>query len=249
MRGSQRIHAQRGMTIIEATIVLMVIAMLTAIIAPTAGGYIRDAQQTAAKADVEEIASALTKMLTDTGEAWFVRNGARTGSATNHGAPAHGAAARVDMMVSSGTTPVLAATARPAGTDWDDAVDNAAVQTLENYLVLNTPGNSAANAYRTSASVDGNGNFDPDEGRTFNADYAWRGAYLAGPIGSDPWGSRYAANVEFLARTQGTTGSGSRMDVVVISAGADARISTQFEVDGTTAGNDDIVALVSGGTR
>jgi type II secretory pathway pseudopilin PulG len=246
---SRDLLPERGISLLEATIILMVFAMLTAIIAPTAGGYIRDAQQTSAKADVERIAVALTKMLTDVGEAWFVRNGARTGSATDHGAPAHGAGTRVDMMVTAGATPVLAASARAVGTDWDDAVNHAAIQLLENYLLLNTPSNNPANAYRTSASVDGNGNFDPDEGKTFNADYAWRGAYLAGPIGPDPWGSRYAANVEFLARTQGTTGSGSRMDVVVISAGADARINTQFEVDGTTAGNDDILAVVSGGTR
>jgi type II secretory pathway pseudopilin PulG len=241
--------SQRGVSLVEAAIILLVFATLTAIIAPAAGGYIRDAQQTSAKADVDRIAVALSKMLTDVGEAWFVRNGARTGSATDHGAPAHGAGTRVDLMVSTGATPVLAATARPAGTDWDDAVNHAAIQQIENYLLLNMPSNIAANAYRTSASVDGAGTFDPDDGRTFNADFAWRGAYLAGPIGPDPWGSRYAANVEFLARTLGTTGSGSPMDVVVLSAGADARINTQFEVDGTTAGTDDIIALVSGGTR
>ena len=227
----------------------MVFVVLAAVIAPTAGSYIRDAQQASAKADVDEIASALTKMLTDVGEAWFVRNGARTGTAVDHGSPAHGGGTRVDLMVTTGATPVLAASPRAAGTDWDDAVDHAAIQSLENYLLLNMPSNLAANAYRTSPGMDGAGNFDPDAGMTFNADYAWRGAYLAGPIGPDPWGSRYAVNVEFLARTQGVTGSGSRMDVVVISAGANARTDTQFEVDGSTPGNDDVIALVSGGTR
>jgi type II secretory pathway pseudopilin PulG len=236
-------------SLVEATIILMVFAILTAVIAPTAGGYIKDAQQASAKADVDEISSALAKMLADVGEAWFVRNGARTGTAVDHGSPAHGVAARVDMMVTAGAIPVLAAAARPAGTDWDDAVNHAAIQRLENYLLLNIPSNLAANAYRTSASMNGAGNFDTDAGMTFNADFGWRGAYLAGPIGPDPWGSRYAVNVEFLARAQGTIGSGSRMDVVVLSAGANARTDTQFEVDGSVPGNDDIVSPVSGGTR
>ena len=189
-------------------------------------------------------------MLTDVGEPWFVRSGARTGTATDQGAPSHGANTRVDMMVSDGTIPTLSATARSSGTDWDDAVDDAAVQTLDNYLVLNAPSGDAVNkAYRTGATITGTGNFDPDAGSGFNAPYAWRGAYLPGPIGSDPWAERYAVNVEFLARTQGTTGSGSRMDVVVISAGVNNRIDTQFEVDGQTAAVDDIITLVSGGTR
>jgi type II secretory pathway pseudopilin PulG len=237
------------MSLVEATIILMVMATLTAIIAPSVRGSIRDAQQATAKEDTAAIGGALARMLTDVGEAWFVRNGARTGTATNQGGPSHGANTRVDLLVSAGAIPTLTATARGAGTDWNAAVDNAAIQTMENYLVLNTPGGSSANAYRTGATMTGTGNFDPDSGAGFNAPYAWRGAYLTGPIGSDPWGNRYMANVEFLARTQGTTGSGSAKDVLVLSAGPNERTDTVFEVDGAAGGGDDIVALVSGGTR
>jgi type II secretory pathway pseudopilin PulG len=244
-----RYSDERGLSLVEATIILMVMATLTAIIAPSVRGSIREAQEATAKEDTAAISGALARMLTDVGEAWFVRNGARTGTATNQGAPSHGANTRVDLMVSAGATPTLTATARVSGTDWDDTIDNAAIQTMENYLVLNTPGGSSANAYRTGASNTGTGNFDPDSGAGFNAPYAWRGAYLTGPIGSDPWGNRYMANVEFLARTQGTTGSGSAKDVIVLSAGANKRTDTVFEIDGTTMGVDDIGALVSGGTR
>src|SRR3990167_8086924 len=92
--------AERGMSLVEATIILMVMSLLTAVIAPSIRGYVTDAQQTTAKKDTEVIASALGRMLSDVGEAWFVRNGARTGTATDHGAPSHGANTRVDMMVS-----------------------------------------------------------------------------------------------------------------------------------------------------
>jgi len=235
------------MSLVEATVILAVVAALSAILAPAIAGYVINAQEAAAKRDVEAIAAALTKMLTDVGEAWVLRDG--NGAAATD-APSRAAGQRVDMLVSeNGTTPVLAATARSAGTDWDDPVDNAAVQKLDYYLVLNTPSNSSSNAYRSASDMSVTAQFDPDDGRTFHSEHAWRGAYLSGPIGPDPWGERYAVNVEFLARTQGTTPSGSRMDVVVISAGVNNRIDTPFEVDGQTGRVDDIVAVVSGGTR
>jgi hypothetical protein len=153
------------------------------------------------------------------------------------------------MLVGGGAIPALTATPRASGTDWDDPLDHAAVQSLDNYLALNRPSNLAGSAYRSIAEMDGNGNFDPGDGATGNSEHAWRGAYLPAPIEGDPWGNRYSANVEFLARTQGTTGSGSRMDVVVLSAGPDWEVDTVFETDGATASQDDILALVSGGTR
>ena len=67
-------------------------------------------------------------------------------------------------------------------------------------LVQNTPSNVAANAYRTAASMSVATEFDPDTGAVYNAEHAWRGSYLSGPIGPDPWGTRYSVNVEFLAR-------------------------------------------------
>jgi type II secretory pathway pseudopilin PulG len=240
---------ERGLSLVEATIILMVMATLTAVVAPSVRGSIREAQEATAKQDTAAIGVALARMLTDVGEAWFIRSGVRTGTATNQGAPAHGANTRVDLMVGAGAIPPLSATARASGTDWDDAVDHAAIQTLDNYLVLNTPGGSSANAYRTGATMTGAGNFDPDSGAGFNAPYSWRGAYLPGPIGSDPWGNRYMANVEFLARTQGTLGSGSARDVIVLSAGPNDRTDTVFEIDGVTTGADDIAALISGATR
>jgi type II secretory pathway pseudopilin PulG len=242
-------RAERGISLVEATVILMVVSLLAAVIAPSIGEYVTDAQDAAARKDTQSIAAAMTRMLTDVGEAWFVRNGARTGSATHHGPPAHASGARVDMLVSSGATPALSAAPRAAGTDWDDPLNHAAVQSLDNYLALNSPSNLAGNAYRSIAGMDGTGTFDPDAGATGNSEFAWRGAYLAAPIDGDPWGNRYAANVEFLARTQGSTGSGSRMDVVVISAGPDWEIDTVFETDGATSAQDDIFALVSGGTR
>src|SRR5687768_8972084 len=126
--GSWEFRAERGLSLVEATLILMVMALLTAVIAPAVGGYLVDARESAAKSDVEEIASALTRMLTDTGEAWFLRDG--NGAATpGPEPPVRTSGQRVDMLVSNGTIPQLQATARAGGlTDWDDAANNAAIQ-------------------------------------------------------------------------------------------------------------------------
>jgi hypothetical protein len=183
-------------------------------------------------------------MLVDTGEAWFLQNG-NGGSATS--APSH--ANKVDLLVSDGNIPDRqTAETGPGTTDWNSAVDNAAVQKLEYYLVVNTPSNLAANAYRAADDMSTAGSFDPDNGATFNAEHAWRGPYLPGPIGADPWGFRYAVNVEFLARTLGPGPSGNVNDVVVISAGNNGIIESRYDTDGLSNGND-VIHLLSGGTR
>jgi hypothetical protein len=122
------------------------------------------------------------------------------------------------------------------------------VQRLEHHLVQNTPGNAAGNAYRTAASMSVAGEFDPDSGAQFNAEHAWRGSYLPGPIGPDPWGTRYAVNVEFLARALGAGPSGNVNDVIVVSAGPDRAVDTRFDLDGATGGSD-VIFVLSGGTR
>jgi hypothetical protein len=190
-------------------------------------------------------------MLTDVGESFVLQNGAKTSTAAPlaHGAPSHASSNRVDLLVSDGKIPAkYSGIARGAGTDWDAAVNNAAIQRLEYYLVLNTPSNLAANAYRTGATMDGTLGFDPDGASQYNSRFAWRGAYVPGPIGPDPWGYRYAVNVEFLERALGAGPSGQVNDVFVLSAGSNGLVETAFAVDGATSGND-ILAIVSGGTR
>ena len=238
--------SERGVSLVEASIVLSVFAILTAMLAPAIGGYVSDAQHAAAKKDIEVIGTAVTRMLSDVGEAWVLRDG-NGGAATTP--PSHAAGNRVDLLVGSGTVPTVAVARATVGADWDDVVDNAAVQRLEYYLVQNTPSNLAANAYRTASSMSVATEFDPDSGALYNAEHAWRGAYLPGPIGPDPWGTRYAVNVEFLARALGAGPSGNVNDVFVLSAGPDRVVDTRFDVDGATPGNSDLLFVLSGGTR
>ena len=240
-------RSEKGLSLVEATIVLMVLSVIASIMAPPVLEYVRTTEQAAAKHDTAQIGAALARMLDDLGETSILRDG--NGSSAT-APPSHASANRVDMLVTQGQTPALDPGAvRPgAGTDWDDALNNAAIQLLDYYLVTNSPSNVTANAYRTANNMSVTMEFDPDVGATFNAEHAWRGAYLPGPLASDPWGNRYAINVEFLERPLGAGPLGNVNDVFVLSAGSDGRIDTRFAVDGVTGGND-VTFVVSGGTR
>ncbi len=65
----------------------------------------------------------------------------------------------------------------------------------------------------------------------------WRGAYLESSVHSDPWGQRYAVNVKAM--------HSAGADTVVISAGPDGVVQSQFLADGLPTAGDDILALVS----
>jgi hypothetical protein len=94
--------------------------------------------------------------------------------------------------------------------------------------------------------------YDPDGAALYNAEHAWRGPYVAGPIPADPWGNRYAVNVEYLARAPSaspyTAPSGNVNDVFVISAGSNGIVETRYDTDGATNGND-VIYIIAGGSR
>ncbi|HEY4636541.1 MAG TPA: hypothetical protein VIG92_08275 [Rhodospirillales bacterium] len=250
-----------GLSLIEATIIVAAMSTLAAILAPTIADYIETSKDVRVNADTELIGAALTRMLTDTGEIAFLMDGNGGGAAFSTNPPSHLTANRVDMLVSDGVTPAIAAgQTRAAGTDWDDALVGAGtgvVQTLRDHLVRNMPSATALNRYRNAADMNIPNNFDPVDGGAFNAEYAWRGAYLQEPVGPDPWGYRYGVNVEFWAKATGVgVGvSGSVNDVFVLSTGRDGVADTPFETlatagrDGATALGDDVIYVVSGGTR
>ena len=124
----------------------------------------------------------------------------------------------VEILVSDGDIP--RDVSGTGSVEWQRPVDNATglVDFIERHLVTNNPRGNAANDYPTTGGS------------------PWRGAYLSAPVNPDPWGNRYAVNVEFL--------TGGNQDVVVFSAGPDEQIDSAYSQNGLTPGDDDLMALV-----
>jgi type II secretory pathway pseudopilin PulG len=143
---------QDGVTLIEATVVLAVTAILVAMVAPVASRSLDTARMTRAQEDADSIAEAIGNFLSDfTGFTPFTTTGASGGST-------------VQMLVGDGDIPQIG-----SGTsEWDDVVNPSAaapVDFLERHLVTNTPG--GAGAYTTAGTAPWRGAYisgpiDPD---------------------------------------------------------------------------------------
>jgi type II secretory pathway pseudopilin PulG len=252
---------------VEATIVLAIVSILTALLGPAVVGYIDQARQARAREDTKVIGDALSEFIEDNAEHMFLQNGSDGSGDTVP--PTRADANRVNLLVSDGDIPALA-TAVSTETFWTTAINGTTVDTLENHLVENvrnsTEPKDTAKRYRNPTDVaittpggsPGNIDFSRAESSNSNAPYAWRGAYLRSALDSDPWGSRYAVNVAFLdprldatpttisGITAGfTTAAYLRLDVFVLSAGPDEEIDTQSAQDGAVPGDDDFIYLVS----
>jgi type II secretory pathway pseudopilin PulG len=250
---STKLKNERGMSLVEATIILMIIFLLTAVLSPSIGDYVSDARQTKAKEDVEAIGLSIVRLLRDSGLPFPVLN--------PQAVPANLRLAnnRVDLMVSDGAAPTSTnmgvAASAVAGTyfitaavDWDDtngAADQ--IADMNSHLAYNAiSANNLTDEYPLVSFPAAGG---PRVG------LGWRGAYLTGPIGPDPWGNRYAANTVFLNPASDATGAtGTNFDAFVLTAGADGVVSTDMEGNGTTSGGttpggDDVIFVMTGNTR
>jgi type II secretory pathway pseudopilin PulG len=248
----------RGVSLVEASIILGVISILAAIMSPAIGAYLETGRQVRAREDVQAISSAIQAFIADNGESQFLRDAITAGTPTVP--PTRPDTNRVDLLVSDGDIPPLSA-ALAAETFWTQAVNGAAVDTLSNHLIENLPAEASGNRYRNPSDIviaaPGGNNIDfaRSSSSGFNAPYGWRGAYLRGPVDPDPWGNRYAVNVAFLdpaatAAIAGITAGFAaaaypRLDVFVLSAGPDEEIDTPSAQDGAVPGDDDFIHVVS----
>ena len=249
---------QRGVSLVEATIILSVFAVLSAVMAPAVQGYIERSRQTRVREDVRGIGQAIQDWITDNGESHFLINGSN--GALDRNPPSRADGNRVNLLVGDGDVPTLSA-AVAAETFWTQGVNSTTVDTFSNHLIENAPAEAGTSRYRnpTDIVVSTPGGNQIDFARSsssgFNAPYAWRGSYLRGPVDPDPWGNRYAVNVAFLdpsatAAVAGVTAGFvaadyPRLDVFVLSAGPDEEIDTRSAQDGAVPGDDDIIHVVS----
>ena len=241
------IKGQKGLSLVEVTIMLLVLMLLTSVLAPSIFDFVHDAQWVKVKEDCEAIGISVTRLVRDVGPCLKT-------TGTSGSIPTCTVGNRVDVIVSDGNLPAyngLGAgtftSSAMATTNWNTAPAGN-WDTMENQLVTNAPGYTTPLLHVTG--------YYP-VGPQFNL--GWRGAYLAPPIGPDPWGTRYMVNTGFLATANNASGtdegSSSRWwesDVFCISAGPNQTIETGFHSGanfGTIRQADDFVFVIQGSSR
>lgn len=263
MSQTRRAHeAQRGFTLVEVSILLAVLVILSAVITPVLSRSVAETRISAAKAELAAISQALRQFLEDIGceivpqnqgDGSYRRAGAVQAPYTTppEALPVGGPSAElarasgawstcgsaavcnsdpVELLVSSGDIPALG----PDGDErWVQPPDGADVDFLEFYLISNTPGDTSSRRFPTPEDC-----ADPLSS-LFDEVQAWRGAYLSVGHG-DPWGNRYMINTLYLSGR-------SVEDVVVLSAGPDQEVDSDFAVDGFVPDDDDVALLFSTG--
>ncbi len=256
---ARRRSGERGLSLVEATVILGVITILSAALTPAITAGVGTARLARAREDVQVIANAIQDFIADNGEIQFLQS-ASTGTVGLP--PTRPDTNRVDLLVSDGDIPSLGP-AVSTETYWTQARNATTVDTLSNHLIRNDP--DGGNRYRHPNDVfvatPGGDNIDfaRSSSSGFNAPFAWRGAYLKSPVDPDPWGYRYAVNVVFLDPSPTGTianitagfafGDYPRLDVFVLSAGPDKEIDTKSAQDGAVTGDDDIIFIVSSNAK
>lgn len=199
-----RLRSVTGLSLVEVSIVLGALAVITSALAPGGLELVSQARALQASRDALSIRDALVRLTSDTGAIQIGTRGAEGQT--------------VELLVSGGTIPATAERGdgrwvRPPG-------GGGLVDLLDHHLVTNEPGGDPQNGWRLPTRADALG---------------WRGAYLTHGVGPDPWGRRYAVNVQFLR---------GRNEVIVLSAGPDGIVETAYAGQGLVGGGDDTAVLV-----
>lgn len=130
------VRAQAGISLIETTIILTVLVVLSTAVAPVASRTLDRARLTRARADAVELKTGMLAMLDEMSQYnLFTTDGTNNGPA-------------VYMLVGDGDIPRELG---PLGdARWQDAVNNLTIDYFERHLVTNNPGGNSLNAYSTS---------------------------------------------------------------------------------------------------
>lgn len=211
----RQLRQEQGLTLIETTVILAVVTILSGMLAPSILQFIEDSKITRARNDVQAIASSLGRFFQDTGYFPVTADTLRGGLGTQF----------IDVLASDGVSPkvgqvrssgqaarasmgvVFAAAEVPSGDT--DRWNSGHVDFLDNHLVKNRAGY----ALRGPSSNRG-----------------WNGPYLSSEFSADPWGNRYLVNVAYLDSEAGVADAlgVSKNAVFVLCAGPNQTVETPF---------------------
>jgi type II secretory pathway pseudopilin PulG len=241
----------RGFTLVEVTIILLVLVILSGIMLPQLGNFNRLARYAKVKEDLGAICASMKKMLDE------VMLGGFYGEPRWRVEP-------IGLLVGPGGVPMTTgdATDNWALDQWetftettDDGLQDVEFTTdsFINHMQQNRPLGSGDPQNRYKNPID-----DPEPWAA-GSFFGWRGPYFD-QFTTDPWGTRYAANVFALHRDAEAPEYGGIFTsaVVCLSAGLDGTVRTTFnqpmnDLDGDdfngwrTADDDVAVVLSSGG--
>jgi type II secretory pathway pseudopilin PulG len=211
-----RLRTASGLSLVEVTVMLVILMALAGALVPVVGDSIESARFVRARNDLSQLAVALTNFQRDVGP--FVLNGAQLRQAQTAGS-----LQVVDVLVSDGRLPGLA--------------DTVPVETLAAGLFLDpsvSTGSAALSGWVTTPATDrcdlhlrvnGRGYVESQTG----PNNGWNGPYISKPLGTDPWGHAYLINTGFLRGLPPRGAWCRNCAVYAISAGPNGVIETPFQ--------------------
>ena len=254
-----RITTERGLSLVEVTIILLVLMLLTGVLAPSIMDFVRDAQWVKVKEDCEAIGTSVARLTRDVGRCLkYVGTGPCTMANRADILYSDGPDVTADDLTGDALVSFFGDGATATTLNWDK--DDSRGDSMQHQFVDNATGP----AYPTPAELGTHATVGPQVG------LGWRGAYLSPPIGPDPWGRRYLVNTVFLAVASDATTTGLSQvsfapvtvpvrpsrgwsrDAFCISAGPDRLFATAFGGNasgGVSRGGDDFIYVISGDTR
>ena len=243
---SQVKNRERGITIIETTVILSVLFILAGAMAPIVSESVNTARAVKARNDASMIAMGLVNLQKDLGGDALSFGGAVAVVGRSLALPnmlaSEGADPEVDgaddVVETAIALPILAApgqqTAAMSGRARRGALRaerrkwrETRAEALDDHLRTNRHGYR----YRRPGEYGG-----------------WNGPYVSAQIAGDPWGKKYMINSQFLdgSASVADADGNPRKAVFVISAGADGVIDTPFEqpiVDALAYGDDIVIRI------
>jgi len=116
----------RGLTLVEMTLILSVIAILSTVLIPTIMAQITQARILRARDDVHQLGNAIERFYTDTGFLPQSTDSIDGGPGTSY----------IDLLITDGSIPALPASSASDVMDWT----NGKTDFFANHLVNNVPG-------------------------------------------------------------------------------------------------------------
>jgi type II secretory pathway pseudopilin PulG len=228
-----RLASERGLSLVEVTIMLVILLILAGTLVPVMSDSINSARSARARNDLSQLAVALVNFQRDVGPVVL------DGTALRQLQTRTSFVRPVRVLVSEGQMPVIA--------------DRVPTETV-NALLLAPGMVTNASAVAPWTSSEGIDLIDAHlriNGRNYGESAngpgsGWNGPYITKAVPSDPWGHAYLINTGFLRGLPPAVSACQRCAVFVISAGSNGVLETPFQqpISNAHVFGDDLAARI-----